>query len=231
MNGILGGSSLMQSGFFADWSDKSIDTPFGNLSFKEKENTIFIQRHGDPHVPPHRINHKGNIHALKNLGVSKVVAINSVGSLKTGIKPGTFVVPDDFISPWVTHTFYENEIKFTVPEMDKSMLEYVYKTARSIGLNIKKGGVYIQTIGPRLETKAEINLLKQYGHVVGMTMASEATLCMEYKLPYASICSIDNYCNGILKTPLTIEEINLNWQKNVSAIELFIKTLLERNFK
>ena len=98
-------------------------------------------------------------------------------------------------------------------------------------MNIKKGGVYIQTIGPRLETKAEINLLKRYGHVVGMTMASEATLCMERELAYASICSVDNYCNGVLKEPLTMEEINLNWQKNVNAVEMFIKILIERNFK
>jgi 5'-methylthioadenosine phosphorylase len=79
-------------------------------------------------------------------------------------------------------------------------------------------GVYIQTIGPRLETRAEIAMLKNFGHVVGMTMAHEATLCQEAGLAYASICSVDNYCHGVIDRPLTAEDIIQQGRKNVASI-------------
>jgi purine nucleoside phosphorylase len=91
------------------------------------------------------------------------------------------------------------------------------------------GGTYIQTIGPRLETKAEIRMLKGYGHVIGMTMASEATLSMEYGIPYASLCSIDNYCNGLVKVPLTMQQITNNVAKNIKIIEEIIEMLVARS--
>jgi purine nucleoside phosphorylase len=89
------------------------------------------------------------------------------------------------------------------------------------------GGVYIQTTGPRLETKAEIEMLKAFGDVVGMTMASEATLAKELGLPYASICSIDNFCHGITETPLKEQEILSSARQNVDAIKRVINALLE----
>ena len=71
-------------------------------------------------------------------------------------------------------------------------------------------------------------MLKNYGHIIGMTMASEATLCIEYNIPYASLCSIDNYCNGIVRTPLTMQEINNNVAKNIKTIEEVIEMLIVR---
>jgi len=231
MNGIIGGTSLLKSKIFAGWEDKNIVTPYGDAYVKIGGDKVFIQRHGNPPLPPHNINHKANIWAFKYLDVQKVISINSVGSLKMKIPPGTFVIPHDFISLWIAASFYDKEMKFIVPEMDTGLFKYVCNLSRRLKMRAKAGGVYIQTIGPRLETKAEIKLLKRHGDIVGMTMPSEATLCMEYDIPYASICSVDNYCNGILKEPLTTEEIGMNWQKNMNAIETFIKTLLERNFE
>jgi 5'-methylthioadenosine phosphorylase len=231
MNGIISGTSLLKSKIFAGWENRKIVTPYGDAYVKISKNNAFIQRHGNPPVPPHKINHKANIWTFKYLDVRKVISINSVGSLKTRIPPGSFVVPHDFISLWVAASFYDKEMKFVVPEIDTGLFKYVCNLSRRLKMKAKSGGVYIQTIGPRLETKAEIKLLKRHGDIVGMTMPSEATLCMEYEIPYASICSVDNYCNGILKEPLTMEEINLNWQKNMIAVETFVKTLLERDFK
>jgi len=232
MNGIIGGTSLLKSRIFAKWDEKKIATPYGDTYVKISNNSnVFIQRHGSPPVPPHKINYRANIWAFKYLNVQKVISVNSVGSLKMKIPPGTFVIPRDFISLWIAASFYDKEMKFIIPEMDAGLFKYVCNLARKLKMKVKSGGIYIQTIGPRLETKAEIRLLKQHGDVVGMTMPSEATLCMEYEIPYASICSIDNYCNGILKEPLTMEELDKNWKKNMKAIEIFIATLLERNFE
>lgn len=230
MNGIIGGTSLLNSSIFTGWEEKKIETPFGDTFIRTNGDNVFIQRHGNPPSPPHMINYKANIWALKTLVVQKVLSINSVGSLKGKIKPGMFVIPDDFICLWSVPTFYEKEMKFIVPEMHSGMREYLCKLCKELGINAHTGGVYIQTLGPRLETRAEIGLLKRFGDIVGMTMASEATLCMEYEMPYASLCSVDNYCHGIIKTPLTMEEISRNCQKNIKAVEALIQLALERGF-
>ena len=170
------------------------------FSSKRTENQSFSRDTGRLLVPPHMINHKANIQAMKDLGIEKIIAINSVGSLKTTLKPGTFIIPDDFISLWQIPTFFDREMKFIVPEMDKKLGKLLYDRCKEHIAHLHFGGTYIQTTGPRLETKAEIRMLKDYGHIIGMTMASEATLCMEYGIPYASLCSIDNYCNGHRKS-------------------------------
>ncbi len=225
MKAIIGGSSLFESIIFDKWVKKNIKTPFGEVFFKIQNNIIFLQRHGSPPAPPHMINHRANIWAMKDMGVEMTISINSVGSLKTKIKPGSFVIPHDFISLWDIPTFYDNEMRNIVPVMHEGARNFIIELCMEAGLETINSGIYIQTRGPRFETKAEINLLKRFGDVVGMTMASEATLSMEYDLPYASLCSIDNYCHGITKMPLTIEELKKNWQKNLKGIEGVIKRL------
>lgn len=222
MKAIIGGSSLFKTDIFKGWREKIIETPYGRVSFKTKGDNIFLQRHGSPPVPPHMINHRANIWALKTLGAKKVVSINSVGSLKIRLKPGIFVIPHDFISLWDVSTFYEGEARYIVPVMDQGARDYIAGICRELDLVAINNGIYIQTRGPRLETKAEINLLKRFGDIVGMTMASEATLCMEQDISYASLCSIDNYCHGITKTPLTIEELEKSWRENLKTIERFV---------
>jgi len=162
---------------------------------------------------------------MKQLGIQKIIAINSVGSMKRDIKPGTFLIPDDFLSLWHIPTFFNDEMRFIVPRMDSHFAATLYNYCMSLKIPAKKGGVYIQTHGPRLETKAEISMLKKFGDVVGMTMASEATLCLEYDIPYASICSVDNYCHGIAKKALTIDEIHLNVKRNMQYIEKLIESI------
>ncbi len=110
------------------------------------------------------------------------------------------------------------------------MARYLRDLCKEQGIKVRNGSIYIQTIGPRLETRAEINMLKRFGDIVGMTMASEATLAMEYGMPYASLCSVDNYCNGIVKTPLTMEQIMASVQKNLGSIEHVITALVKRGF-
>lgn len=225
---LIGGTSLTHSRIFSSWKTKQIKTAHGVVQFKTEGGSIFLQRHGKALVPPHMINHRANIQAMKDLGVEKIIAINSVGSLKTALKPGTFIIPDDFISLWQIPTFFDNDMKFIVPEMDKKLDKLLYDRCKEHIAHLHLGGIYIQTTGPRLETKAEIRMLKGYGHVIGMTMASEATLCMEYGLPYASLCSIDNYCNGLVKVPLTMQQITNNVAKNIKIIEEIIEMFVAR---
>jgi len=121
-------------------------------------------------------------------------------------------------------------MRFTIPQMDTGYAQRLYRICQALEVESVMGGVYIQTSGPRFETRAEVNVLKKEGDVVGMTMASEATLCMEYAIPYVSLCSIDNYCNGILKTPLSIQGVEEQIIKNTRTIEAVIHTILSEGF-
>jgi 5'-methylthioadenosine phosphorylase len=228
MISIIGGTSLMNSGIFSSWKTRQSKTIYGTVQYKTDGISVFLQRHGKASVPPHMINHRANIQAMKDLGVVNIIAINSVGSLKTTLKPGTFMIPDDFISLSQIPTFFDNDMKFIVPEMDGKLGKLLYGICEEHIAHLRFGGTYIQTTGPRLETKAEIRMLKNYGHIIGMTMASEATLCMEYGIPYTSLCSIDNYCNGIVRTPLTMQKINNSVAKNIKIIEEIIEMLITR---
>jgi 5'-methylthioadenosine phosphorylase len=114
--------------------------------------------------------------------------------------------------------------------MDAEYARKMQNVCTRLEVETTLGGVYIQTPGPRFETKAEVNILKKLGDVVGMTMASEATLCMEYSIPYVSLCSIDNYCNGILRTPLTIAEFEGHLAANSQTVEAVLQTILSEGF-
>lgn len=218
MQAIIGGTSLLGSEIFSGWADKKVKTTFGTAAVKIKGQSLFLQRHGDPPLPPHRIDHRANIAALKKLGAERILAVNSVGSLKAAIKPGSLVIPDDFICPWHIPTFHDDDMNFLVPSMDERLAREVFKLCKIHTKAVRMGAVYIQTIGPRLETKAEIRMLRRFGDIIGMTLASEATLAIEQGIPYASICSIDNYCNGIAKVPLTMDEIHANVSRNAETI-------------
>jgi 5'-methylthioadenosine phosphorylase len=231
MIAFIGGTSLIDSTVFKSWSQQQVNTPYGTVSLKNDKNFLFLQRHGNPPLPPHQINHKANIWAMKHLGVQEIVAINSVGSLKFTIKPGTFLIPNDFLAIWHIPTFFDDEMRFMVPRMDSDYAVHLYQRCKAIKIPVKNGGIYVQTQGPRLETRAEINMLKRFGDVVGMTMASEVTLCLEYGIPYASICSIDNYCHGIAKTPLTMDEIKKNVARNLQHIELLIESIHRKDLQ
>jgi purine nucleoside phosphorylase len=227
MKAILGGTGLIGSSLFKGWPVSHVPTPYGTVTVQSRSNWLFLQRHGEPPRPPHRIEHRANIHVLKDYGVDDVTAICSVGSLDSSIAPGNLVIPDDFISPWEIPTFFDGEMHFTVPEMNRALREQVFSLAKRLGLTVRNGGVYIQTHGPRLETKAEIAMLKHFGHIVGMTMASEATLCMELSIPYVAICSVDNFCNGVIPQPLTMGEIEKNAAYNRAAIERVLQARLD----
>jgi 5'-methylthioadenosine phosphorylase len=229
MKAFIAGTSMLSAPTFDRWKKTVVHTPYGEVLVRKAAGYVFLQRHGAQNVPPHNINHLANVWALKSIKVQKVVAINSVGSLQTRIKPGSFVIPDDFFSLCKVPTFFEEEMRFTVPHMDEDLAKRLFRVCRRLDMDVTLGGIYIQTSGPRLETRAEINFFKKFGDIVGMTLGSEATLCMEQGIPYASICSVDNYANGIGCKPLTVARMTRNAKKSIEAFERLVNTLVQEN--
>ncbi|MGI4791842.1 MAG: MTAP family purine nucleoside phosphorylase [Janthinobacterium lividum] len=177
---------------------------------------LFLARHGAGHsLPPHKINHKANIAALRDLRVDAVFATTAVGSLRPEIAPGDFVILDDFLdfSKGDVVTFYEEpgQVKHTdfVHPYDPGLRETLLQTMPpELTSRIHSHGTYLCTSGPRYETPAEVRLFGQWAHVVGMTGAPEAILCREAGLRYAGIALATNYGTGLMTAaPLSHAEV------------------------
>ena len=225
--GIVGGGNLYHLNFFKKARLKSLITPYGKTFYYLINDIPVIIRHG-PHrnIPPHRVNYQANIFAFKKLGVKFVFAFNSVGSLKKSIKPGEFLIPHDYINFDIL-TFYNKKCRYTTPEISPKLRKVLTEILKKSKFNFKDKGVYFQTKGSRFETKAEINLIKNFADVVGMTIAKEATLSKELNLEYVSLCSIDNYANGVIKIPLTQEVVEKHESKIKGKIEKIIQEILK----
>jgi 5'-methylthioadenosine phosphorylase len=213
MIGIIGGSGVYEITEKADnCEEKLVKTDYGDVTvsildiFSKK--VAFIPRHASGHsIPPHKINFRANIDALKNVGVSKIIATNSVGSMNTDMPPGSFVIPDDFLdfSQDRKKTFYEDKVvHIDVTEPYCPQLRDVLAKSGDVIL----GGTYVCTEGPRFETPAEIKMFKMLGgDLVGMTGLPEVTLAREREICYNSICIVSNYASGISPDELTIDEV------------------------
>ncbi|WP_220607703.1 S-methyl-5'-thioadenosine phosphorylase [Methanobrevibacter oralis] len=213
MIGIIGGSGVYEITQKADNCEKRVvKTDYGNVEvsildiFSKK--VAFLPRHASGHcIPPHKINFRANIDALKNLGVTKIIATNSVGSMNLDMPPGSFVIPDDFLdfSQNRVKTFYEDKVVHVdVTEPYCSYLKSILNKSGKVIL----GGTYVCTEGPRFETPAEIKMFKMLGgDLVGMTGLPEVVLAREREMCYNSICIVSNYASGISENNLTIDEV------------------------
>lgn len=203
------------------------ETRFGNVDGYLSDQCWVIQRHGASNMTaPHRINHRANMTAAKQLG-PLAFAIASVGSLDPEAVPGAIAIPDDIFSPLQVDTIcVDDERIHVVPEFHPGLRRLVLEELNFMGIEIIDGGVYAQTRGPRFETKSEINWLSEYAHYVGMTCASELTIACELQLPYALMVSVDNWGNGLGPRPLTIEEFMLGVQSNHDQVCDVVAALL-----
>jgi 5'-methylthioadenosine phosphorylase len=205
-----------------------VGTPFGRVFLLKAGNVYFVPRHGEGNnVPPHKINHRANMSALKKLGVKKIISVNSCGSLKPRIKPPVIIVPNDYIC-FSDTTFFDKEIKHISPGLDELLRGLIIRTAKRIKIKTISKGVYFQTTGPRFETKSEIAMLSRFADVVGMTMANEATLAKELGLSYASICSVDNYANGVKNEKIDYDTFLANTKKNFEHLKNLLMAVLEQ---
>lgn len=214
MIGIIGGSGVYKLTELADEvKDIQVKTDFGEdvkvsmLKVKDKE-IAFISRHSSNHShPPHMINYKANIDALKTIGVSKIIATNSVGSLNPDMHPGDIVIANDFLDFTKNRpvTFYDDEV------VHVDVTEPYCKNLNNIiasNLDEVKQGVYVCTEGPRFETAAEIKMFKLLGgDLVGMTGLPEVVLAREREICYSAICLVSNYGAGISNEKLTFDEV------------------------
>ncbi len=228
MIAIIAGTSFLDSSLFSDLEKKVVNTDYGDALTYQGRGYVFIQRHGEKaDTPPHRINYHANIQAVKDLKASKIIAINSTGSLKKSIPPGSLLLPHDYFNLFNVPTFFDNEMKFTIPGLDLQLIALIEQIAKHHKIKVISKGVYFQVRGPILETPAEINFIKQIGDVVGMTMANEAILAKERDLSYASICMVDNFANGIVDTPLTLNQIERKRKQNLGMLENFLNLIIK----
>ena len=235
--GIIGGTSLFGTKLLGDAQEREVDTPYGMVyllvSTVHSQEIVFLPRHGkDRNIPPHRINYKANMQAFKELEVEEIIGVTSAGSLKRAITPHSLVVPHDYISLCTIPTYYDYELVHVTPGLDESLRKRILEAARALNIKIVDQGVYFQTTGPRLETKAEINLIKDYADVVGMSMASEATLATELGLRYANISTVDNYAHGIVAEELEYKDIVAAASKSQENLEkVLLKAINSSNSK
>jgi 5'-methylthioadenosine phosphorylase len=231
--GVISGTIIMErSALLKNCRQAAIETDFGASFALVTDKIALIPRHGnDPreHILPHLINHRANLKALKELGASEVVGINSTGSLKTDLCPGTIIIPDDFIALTATPAVHPSKPIHITPTLDEKVRQKLIRAAGNCGIQVIKKGIYWQTPGPRLETKAEIRLMANYADLVGMTMASEAIIAQELDLPYASACSIDNFGNGLVDKPLTMDAIIAGARTNADLMIRLLQSYLEIN--
>ena len=227
--GIISGTiPLHEEDIFRNLKKTVVKTEFGSALVFLSEMVAFIPRHGmDALTPPHMINHQANLKALQDIGVKEVIGVNSTGSLKKEVKPGMIIIPDDYISTAGTLTIFHNSAVHIIPVLDEGIRKKLTHTAEKLGINVLENGVYWQSAGPRLETKAEVRMMSQFADIVGMTMASEATIAAELELPYAAICSVDNYGHGLVEKLPTLEEIRKGARRNarnmLEIVERYVK--------
>ncbi len=220
--GVLAGTMMMErSDLIQKGNRQRIKNQYGEALTMVTDQMVFIVRHGDDpaeYILPHKINHHANLQALKDLGVTDVIGINSTGSLKKNLHPGMIVIPDDFITLTATPTIHQNKAVHITPSLNESVRQKLIAAARDCNLDVVETGTYWQVTGPRLETRAEIRMMANFADVVGMTMANEAVIALEMGLPYASACSIDNFGNGLVEKPLSMEEIIAGTRKNADMM-------------
>lgn len=211
---VIAGSGFQSFG--EDVDGRRVDTPYGKpsstiraLEFGD-HTVLLLARHGDNiDIPPHAINYRANMAALKNLSVDSVIALNTVGVIAGGLHPGQLAVPDQLLDyTWGReHSIYDgsgalDHVDFTEPFSGR-LRQDLLRAAAAAEFAVHDGGVYAATQGPRLETAAEVDRLERDGaDLVGMTAMPEAALARELGMEYACLSLIVNYAAGRGEKPI-----------------------------
>lgn len=225
---FVSGTSIVKSELFSSWETKTIETVYGAVRYKARGEYVLINRHGDGAPrPPHAINHRANIRALADLGFADVVSVNSVGSLRPELPPGSIVSCADYVAlQQGPQTFFDEELKGGAPGIANNLMPMLVARLAP-EFSIQTGKIYVQMRGPRFETKAEIQIIKAWGDVVGMTAAHEADLCAELGLRYNSLAIVDNYANGLTGDTVDFEKFAELVKANQAKVNRLFTRLLE----
>jgi len=231
--GVFGGSGFYS--FLDDVTEVEVDTPYGRPSAPFHLGTIgerriaFLARHGTNHqFPPHRINYRANLWAMRALGVTRILAPCASGSLQPHIHPGEFVVPDQFVdrTSGRADTFFEgptaNHVSMADPYCPE-LAAVALQTGRDQGITMHEGGTVVVIQGPRFSTKSESRWFRSAGwEVINMTQYPEAALARELGLCYASVALITDYDTGLEGVdgiePVTQEEIFKFFDDNLDKV-------------
>ncbi|MEW6096758.1 MAG: S-methyl-5'-thioadenosine phosphorylase [bacterium] len=239
--GVIGGSGLYQMEGLEEIERKQIPTPFGLPSddivigrLKDKK-IAFLPRHKKGHcIMPAEVNSRANIHALKSLGVERIIGVSAVGSLKEEIKPLDIVIPDqlfDRTKATRQHTFFGDgavgHIGFADPYCPQ-LSKLLFDMGKKLGYFIRQGGTYICIEGPQFSTRAESNIYRQWGcDIIGMTNLPEAKLAREAEICYATIALVTDYdVWHEEEEDVTIEMVINNLMKNVEHAKNIIKGVI-----
>ncbi|MDH5640122.1 MAG: S-methyl-5'-thioadenosine phosphorylase, partial [Nitrospira sp.] len=238
--GVIGGSGLYSMEGLQSVREFRVRTPYGSPSDAIVVGTIdgtrvaFLSRHGRGHrLSPTEINYRANMYALKSLGVSRVISVSAVGSMKESIKPGDVVIPDQFIdlTKRRVSTFFEGGMVAHVAFGDPvcgSLARTLVSTAAGLDAVIHRGGTYLCMEGPQFSTKGESRLYRQWGvDVIGMTNMPEAKLAREAELCYATMALVTDYdCWHETEEAVTVEAILATLHRNVELAKQILRAMI-----
>ncbi len=241
VHAIIGGTGLTQLTGFKLHRAQLIDTPYGRPSAEilrgeyGGREVLFLARHGHPHrVPPHQVNYRANLWALKQAGADAVLAVNAVGGIHAAMGAGHFCVPHQIIDYTYgrEQTFFEGDIDhvthidFSYP-YDEALRERLIGALAAKGFAFSSHGVYGCTQGPRLETVAEIVRMERDGcDIVGMTGMPEAALARELELPYACLALVVNPAAGKASGVITMAQIETALAAGIGKARLVLARML-----
>lgn len=222
---LISGTSIVGSKAFDKWEQQGVLTPHGSVKVKMSGGLVALNRHGfDQALPPHAINYRANIDALCELGVDSVLTLSSVGSVDPQLPPGSLVSCSDYMS-FAPKTFIDDTMSAFAPVVGNPLLEGLRERSR---LPILSGKIYLQTRGPRFETRAEVRAIRMLGaDVVGMTFANEADLILERGLQLTSLCMVDNFAHGVGEEQLTRRGFEASVTGNRARVDGLLADLLD----
>ena len=239
--GIIGGSGLYKMEGFQNTKWKKINTPWGKPSDEiltaklGKEEICFIPRHSRGHkINPTNINFRANIDAMKQLGVTDIISVSAVGSLKENLQPGKFVIIDQFIDRTFsrTKTFFNDEIVAHVSMAKPTSLglsKCCEASLKKLEINYKMGGTYVVMEGPQFSTLAESNLYRSWeADVIGMTNMPEAKLAREAEIRYCTVAMVTDYdCWHPDHDEVDVSVVVQTLMKNSSNAQNMIKEIIK----
>jgi 5'-methylthioadenosine phosphorylase len=239
--GIIGGSGLYDPGILEDIKEIKVYTPYGEpsdyiiLGTLKGRRVAFLPRHGRGHrIPPHRINYRANIWALKSLGVKWVIAVSAVGSLREDYRPGDLVVPDQFIDMTKNrdYTFFDQGVVAHVSMADpfcEHLRKLIIETSKQLGYTILEKGTYICIEGPRFSTRAESRIWKEVfkADIIGMTLVPEVNLACEAQLCYATLALVTDY-DVWAERPVTADEVARVMKENTEKARRILYELIPK---
>ncbi|MGI5891391.1 MAG: S-methyl-5'-thioadenosine phosphorylase [Bacillota bacterium] len=238
--GIISGTGLYEFALMSSVQEDVMETPYGQATVYQTDYAgqpvVFLPRHGKRHsVPPHLINYRANIYALVVLGVKEVISLCCVGSLAREMSPGSLVLLEQFIdNTWGRECTFSAEglvdhVDMTEPYCSR-LGQTIMRAAQSRSVEIKTGGVYLCTQGPRFETPAEIKAYALWGaNLIGMTGVPEAPLAREAGLCYASLAVVANYAAGMNEEEaLDVESISNIMGNEKDSLESILEAILQQ---